>query len=267
MVTSTHQSQLEPGNSAITRSSGCTWTSLANGISATTAGKDHPTPDFVHGKVARSEETSPQTPGWSLTDADLAAKRLGFDLVDQTHSGWDAVRKALAGHHYVLLQGDSDRFGNATCSGAFDGDHCIGVWPRTKIDGGHTYRLIDDPICPTSRWERESVLESYAEKLDANVRFASFARSVPLPPPTRLPVVLRYGARALPRPTVKTIHVGGREANVRSRPTSESRLLNTRKSGGKWTAWQVTTKGENLDGSSTWFGNRTGERWLHASSF
>lgn len=266
-MTATHQSQLEPGNSAITKSSGCTWTSLANGISATTAGRNHPTPDFVHAQVRRTEETSPSTPGWSLPDADLAAMRLGFVLNNQTHSGFAAVKAALAAHHYVLLQGDSDQFGNATCSGVFDGDHCIGIWPRTKVEGGVTYWLIDDPICPTSRWERVSVIERYAEKLDANVRFASFGLTVPQPPPPKPAVKLRFGAKALPKPTVKTIHVGGREANVRAKPTSQSRLLNTRKSGGKWTAWQVTNKGERLDGSSVWFGNRTGTRWLHESSF
>ena len=259
-MTTTHQSQLAPGNSAITRSSSCTWTSLANGISNTTGGKNHPTPDNVHAHVKHSEETNPATPGWSLPDAILAAKRMGYVVANGSGERWAAVLEAVTAHHYVLVQGDSDQFGNATCSGKFDGDHCIGV--KGQRAGGAEL-LIDDPICPTERWERAAVVRRYAEKLDPGVRFAVFALTIPQPKH----VTLRYGAKALPKPTVKTIHVGPQHANVRARPTTEARVLNTRKSGGKWTAWQVTNKGEKVGGSSVWFGNRTGQRWLHESAF
>ncbi len=47
---------------------------------------------------------------------------------------------------------------DVTISGAFDGDHCIGVHPATKSVGGVTFWWIDDPLCPTGRWERASGL-------------------------------------------------------------------------------------------------------------
>lgn len=176
-----HQSQYQPGADLITRKAGCTWTSLANGIAATTGGTHHPTPDEVHDLVARSEEQAPTTPGWSLPDAVLAASRYGIGFQDHTGEGWTAVVEAHGNRHYVLLQGDSDQFGAATCSGTYDGDHCIGIHPQSKTEGGHLYWWIDDPICPTGRWERPAVLLAYAAKLWRNIRFGLFTQPVPRP--------------------------------------------------------------------------------------
>jgi hypothetical protein len=178
-VTYNHQSQYQPGADAITRSSGCTWTSLATGIAATTGGTHHPSPDTVHDLLPRSQETNPATPGWSLEDAAKAASRYGMAFQVRSGDGWQAAISAHLGGHYVLLQGDSDQFGNATCSGAFDGDHCIGIHPRTKVEAGITYWWIDDPICATGRWERVAVLKRYATKLWASIRFGYFLQPVP----------------------------------------------------------------------------------------
>lgn len=165
--------------SFITRVYGCTWTSLANGIRATTGGFREPSPDYLHSLVPRSAETDPNTPGWSLPDARLAASKYGMALQDRSGQGISALWAALNEHHYCLVQGDSDQFGNDTCSGAFDGDHCIGVHPNRMVSGGVAYRWINDPICPKGRWARESTIRAYAQDLNAGVRFAAFLGRVP----------------------------------------------------------------------------------------
>lgn len=195
--TGPHQSQLASGQSALTHSAGCTWTAGANGIDDTSGGKKKPTPDRLHGFLAKSLETSPGTPGWSLPDLEratykyaLAAGMPGLMCVNRTNAGflgaygWAGMKKAWANGRYVVIQGDSDRFGNNTCSGKFDGDHCIGVSPRTRIAAdGRRQRLINDGICPTARWEYEAIILSYAKKLadrsGTPLRWACFKQAVP----------------------------------------------------------------------------------------
>lgn len=172
-----HRSQYAPTASARTLQSGCTWASGANGADASTGGAIAPLPDAVLAKVAANEETSPATPGWSLQDLALAMSRLGVGFVIRSGTGWLALEKALDVYkQYVVLQGDSDQFANATCSGAFDGDHAIGVHPQRDAAGR---QLINDPICPTGRWETRAVLRAYAEKLSPTVRFGVFSSPVP----------------------------------------------------------------------------------------
>lgn len=176
----THWSQYADGQSAATRRFGCTWTTVANGIAAVSGGTHRPTPDTIHALVPSGQETNPQTPGWSIADAVKAMHRYGFgSLDDRTGAGWAQVIDALNEGQYVLLQGDSDRFGNATCSGDFDGDHCIGISPNRRTVDTHREWYINDPICPGGRWERESVLRDYAEKLWAGIRFGAFSPAVP----------------------------------------------------------------------------------------
>jgi len=184
-----HRSQYAAGQSAITRKSGCTWSSGANGIDDTTGGKRQPTPDQLHAKVARSEETSPATPGWSLPDLALACKRYGVPFANRTNlgylgtKGWAGIKRAWANGRYVVIQGDSDRFSNNTCSGAFDGDHAIGVSPKTRLVNGRRQHWINDSICPTGRWEYDSIIYSYANKLAVAsrlpLRWGTFGSAVP----------------------------------------------------------------------------------------
>lgn len=153
----------------------CTPASGANGAKAATGGAVAKTAAQIRALVARREETNPDTPGWSLPDLELAMGRLGVPFDNRTGHGWAALQAARAAGLYVVLQGDSDRFGDASCSGAFDGDHCIGVHPNT--DG--TRWWIDDPICPTGRWEEEATLRAYATKLYPTIRFGVFVKPVP----------------------------------------------------------------------------------------
>lgn len=184
-----HRGQYEAGASITTRRAGCTWTAGANGVAATTGGRYRPSPDAIHGLLKRSEETNPVTPGWSIADAVKAMSRYRQPMVNKTGAGFDAVVTDLHARHYVILQGDSDQFFDTTCSGDFDGDHAIGVHPAQKIAAGVRWWWINDPICTTGRWERESVLRRYAQKFDPRVRYAMFVGRVP---------ELRFHVRVLP---------------------------------------------------------------------
>lgn len=168
-----------------TQGAGCVWTTLANGARTVTVGHVDRTPSQIHALVPRSQETSPATPGWSIPDAVLAMSRLDrayayeLRLDDRSGDGFAGILHALDDGLYVVAQGDSDRFGNATCSGHFDGDHCIGIHPVSRMMAWGRERWIDDPICPTGRWEREAVLRAYVEKLNPRAQFAVFMRGVP----------------------------------------------------------------------------------------
>lgn len=192
-----HRSQYgPPPQSATTHTSGCTWTAGANGIDDTSGGRKKPTPDDLHSRLKRWEETSPGTPGWSMPDLEKAttryAKSAGIPALvcaDRTNSGflgatgWAGIKKAWAYGRYVVIQGDSDRFANNTCSGAFDGDHAIGVSPKTRVVSGKRQHWIDDGICPTGRWEYDAIIYSYAKKLSARTgtpfRWGAFKGPVP----------------------------------------------------------------------------------------
>lgn len=266
-----HRSQFEAGASSTTRCCGCTWTSGANGVAATTGGKQRPTPDAVHNHLAHAEETQPGTPGWSLADLERALGRMGIEFHNHGGDGWArAIELAEAGH-YLVLQGDSDEFSNATCSGKFDGDHAVGWHPKHKLEGGVRWWWINDPICSTGRWEREATLKRYASNLNATIQFGAFAGKVPetvSPPPPPPPVHLHYGARKLPKATPKRIRVpAGHKARVRRAPRTTARVLTNKANGTHFVAYQVTAKGQQLAGSSTWYGNRLGNRWVHSSAF
>jgi hypothetical protein len=122
------------------------------------------------------------SPGWSMTDLGRAIGRMDVSFQNRTGGYWPDVIQALELGHYVVLQGDSDQFGNNTCSGAFNGDHAIGIHPYQAATG---LQRIDDPICPVARLESRTVLRAYAEKLARSLgeyprlRYGVFTAKVP----------------------------------------------------------------------------------------
>lgn len=182
-----HVSQYREDCTLTTRVYGCTWTTGANGISATTGGKFRPSPDKVHSMVRSYEETDPYSRGWAIGDLALACSRLGVGFVNRTGDlGWDGALKLSDAGHYLAVQGDSDVFdseGSNHCSGAFDGPHCIGIHPDHGVnDAGEKVRAYNDPICKERHWERESVLYRYASRFGGSIRFGSFVGTVPVVP-------------------------------------------------------------------------------------
>lgn len=171
-----HRSQLAPGSSARLRSMGCTPTSLANALRCATGGAIDLSGDQVLAKVKLSEETNPASPGWSLDDAQLAAKRIPGAPPFAVHQAtWGFVEASLRSGYGIVLQGDSDQFIGG-CSGAFDGDHCVFVHPDVLVTG----QRLGDPICANWRAERLDVLQKYAVKLSGlSVRYGTFTQPIP----------------------------------------------------------------------------------------
>jgi hypothetical protein len=154
----------------------CAPTTCANGARAATGGKVNRSGGEIRALVARAEETSPATPGWSLADQDRAMTRLGVPF-EVRSGGWPAVLEAHAAGLFVSLPGDSDVFGDATCSGAFDGDHSTGI--HRGADAAGNWPLAD-PICPDRRYEKPATLRAYAEKLGGTAfRFGVFTDPAP----------------------------------------------------------------------------------------
>lgn len=268
-VPSPHRSQYDSSSSSATRREGCGPATLANGANAVSSGRVSRTAQQVHDLIPRSQETDPSTLGWSLQDLDRAAAKLGVGFEVRSGQGWAAVVSALGQNLTVALQGDSDQFGNGTCSGAYDGPHVILVSPAFRVVNGIRQRWIDDPICPGGRWEDEYILHRYASKFASEIGFGVFTTPVPRAPVTAPPTVtLRYGGTKLAARQVKRIAVqAGRKANVRTRPTSAASVASRLANGATFTAYQVTKTGQLLAGSRTWFGDRTGTRWLHVTAF
>lgn len=156
---------------------GCTPTSGANGANAATRGAVDKTPDQVLALVPVADEVNPKTPGWALQDLDRAMAALGVPFEVRSGQGWAAAKKASDSGLYVVLQGVSAVFPGTTCSGDFDGTHCIGWHPDIDGDGD---RRIDDPICGSARYESETTLRRYAQALSLSVFFGVFTNPVPL---------------------------------------------------------------------------------------
>jgi hypothetical protein len=155
----------------------CTPTSGANGVRASSGGRIDKSGGEIRELVKKSEEQDSDTAGWSLNDLALAMKRLEVPFAIRKDK-WSGVEAALRAGEFVVLQGDSDRFGAGTCSGKFNGDHCVGLHPGDGADG--TW-LLADPICPSRRRETAATLQAYAEKFanGTKIRFGVFTTPVP----------------------------------------------------------------------------------------
>lgn len=172
------------------QNSNCCPASAANGANASTGGAVNRNGASVRSLLKPSEETTPGG-GWSIWDIDKAMGKIGVPYVNYSQTGrsssagWELLKDLLDLGHYVTLQGDSDQFGNHTCSGKFDGDHCIGIHPARRLlpskpgVAGGWQRYIDDPICEEGRWEYESVLYRYAVDYNSSIRFGAFGNKVP----------------------------------------------------------------------------------------
>lgn len=168
-----HRSQFDGSTWA---ASNCLPASVANGLRSTTAGKVDLSGAQVRATVARSEETNPITPGWSLEDAVRGVSRIpgAPALVIRSGSFADMEARRRAGY-FIVCFGDSDRFPDGTCSGTFDGDHAVGLHPNGAI-------VLGDPICAAWRTETPAIIRAYAEKLAGGplLIWAEFVVPVPL---------------------------------------------------------------------------------------
>lgn len=232
---------------------GCVWTSLTNAI-ANAVGKVL-SPDTVHAQVKLSEEVNPKTPGWHLDDAALAARRLGYGFVNRSGSGFAQMRQASDNGFMVLLQGDSDQFSDDTCSGVFDGLHCIAVHPERNVAGEP---LIYDPICKRFRYESWATLKRYADKLSVRTFWGQLMDQV-----ARVDGLRLYPGARKTVPYPDRVRLADDHVNVHSKPQAgASTVIRTivGKTGQLWTPSQrIQVAG------AWWYGNKLGTRWIEDS--
>jgi hypothetical protein len=163
--------------------SNCTPASFANGINAVTGGRVKRTAAQIRSMVARREETNPDNPGWSQEDGQLAMSRLYPPLRYEvrTGRGWNQLVKDHESGLYLTVMGDNDQFSGG-CAGSFDGLHCIGVSPITRILDGREQWWVDQPLCPTGKWEYRKDIYDYAAKLYLSMFYGMFLTPVPRSP-------------------------------------------------------------------------------------
>lgn len=144
----------------------CTAASLAMALHQVSEGRIDTTGSEVRALIARNDEVDPSTKGWALGDVDEAVIRLTKQkkvagIKRPGNHAWSRVVALRAEGHGIILQGHSSRFPNTSCSGKFDGEHCVYLPPLNHSDG--RWRL-GDPVCSTWRWEDPEILRQYAEK-------------------------------------------------------------------------------------------------------
>lgn len=194
----THRTQFDGSTYA---SSNCTPTSGADGLAAATGGRINLSGGTLRSYLPRSMETNPKTPGWSLQDLQKAVARLPATwkapaFIPKT-GNWTALARDLDLGYFVVLQGDSDQFGNGTCSGVFNGDHAVGLHP---LNAAKPDVQLGDPICTAWREERATVLTNYAAKLSgstARLRYGIFATAVPKAEPASYTLHIGTGTKEI----------------------------------------------------------------------
>lgn len=177
----------------------CTPASGADGLAATTQGRISLSGGQLRSYLPRSDETNPETPGWSLQDLAEAIRRLPATWkvpVFTPHSGpWPEVMAALSAGFFIVLPGDSEEFADGTCSGAYNGDHAVGLHP---LMAANPYIELGDPICNSWRRESAAVLQRYAENLSGpRVRYGTFASPVPKTAPALYTLHIVEGTREI----------------------------------------------------------------------
>jgi hypothetical protein len=155
-------------------------------------------------------------------DAVLAAQRLGVPLENRSGRGWAAVVApgtpgctCPPGRQRPVRR---TRPARATSTATTHRRH-----PAFRIVDGRRQRWINDSICPTGRWEFESVLRAYAVKYSATVKFGVFTTPVPkVAAPKPVVTVSRSPAdRVQPAVREADPRRAGQKANVRAPdPTS-----------------------------------------------
>lgn len=163
----THRTQFDGGPKA---ASNCVPTALSDAARQVTRNARNLSGSQVRALVPPQQETSPATPGWSLTDAKKAATRMGIRLTISTGRTWDELTLRRAQGRNVIVQGVSAAFPDG-CSGAFDGPHCIDLPPLSHSDGRWRY---GDPICKQWKWVSPTLIRQYAG-IFAGGGHASFA--------------------------------------------------------------------------------------------
>ncbi len=270
----------------------CTAYAMAMLIDAATDGRQRPKGCKVRRLIRPEDTVRGLTLGQVATVAEEAfgvpiALRAGPNVISVA----GAVRRLRAGRGFVLQ-------GNNLAWGMGDVNHAVYVHEvRGGTDEAPEDGLLYDPQRRHERWMPWSKILAFGaalrmddgRPLGPNVLYAGFAprpttrvataeapagaSPAALAAPDRGPspprVVLRFGAKKLPKPDRTVAQPPrGRLVNVRGTPKSLARstVVDTLAKGEAFVAHQ-RTRGVTPPGaaSATWYGNRDGTQWVHLS--
>ena len=243
--------------------------------------------------AAVREQTGDFSGGTTLRQA-ARALEVGYGLeLDMDTGPFTDVIKALRSGRGVSLSGSSAATHKTPfrASETFTGNH---QWALTDVrdgPGGGPEILVFDPLADNRRhgiarspmWMPSSVVREFAGLLDLRSRQEKAAGK----PPRRLGLgkatygvtaPVRCGSPAAASPSVVPYKnatlvagQGGRRmvvkvavARVRARPTTLSPIVGRKRSGDQFRAFQ-RINGQRVAGTTVWYGDRDGGRWIHGS--
>ncbi|HET9757679.1 MAG TPA: hypothetical protein VFP66_14325 [Candidatus Limnocylindrales bacterium] len=245
---------------------------------------------------AAIRELTNDTEGGTVLSTVVAALRRGFGVdIDVDTGSFERIIKALDSRRGVTLSGSSiaTRGTRFQASETFDGNH---QWALTDIrtgDGGRREILVFDPLADGRRrgiaispmWIPAAIVREFAGKLDLRSKAEKAAKRPRRPlgmgrATYGLTEIVACGGKAVPVPRVRLragaslVHgqagrdrvVGVAIARIRERPTTTSDIVGRKRAGDTFRAFQ-RIKGQRVAGAPIWLGDRTGERWMHASLF
>lgn len=245
----------------------CTMASAAMALDRATEGAKKST-----GAKMRSCQDN-QSGGTTLEDAKTALERCYGQTLDNHYGlSWATFIAALKFGHGAIIQGWYSYFGSYASQINRSFNHAV-FCNEVSADGSTL--LIYDPLAIAAKWIPVSVVQQFCGHLAlgeggtpgvgnvyAGFTIATPDHSVPVPPPPTPVVKLLYGGVALsPIHHYQTILCNQRRSPY-IRPDNIVRMV---PAGTPFTAYQKTTKGTNVSGSSTWYGNMTGTIWYHSS--
>lgn len=253
----------------------CTPASAAMAIDRATIGRIR-----VYGGQVRAA-TGDTSGGTNLTQMQTAVRKWNVSLTVDYGLPMATFYSRLRAGRGAILQGASSATRNTKyrASFTFGGNHAWWVnegrgWDRY---GRPSEVLVYDPladgrysgIARSPFWLPRYYMELFASRLQIGTRtlgsgrvYAAFTRD------TEPHVHLRFGARVtLPFPDrTRAVQANASAVNVYAVPNHRTHDPVARLSVGKlFVAYQLTDQGSSYRGSTRWYGNHNGTRWIHSA--
>jgi hypothetical protein len=224
--------------------------------------------------------------GTTLAQASaLASKYYGASMSVRYSYAWSEFIKRIVEGRGAILQGSYSVLAPTAydaCPG-FTGNHAVYVNERRYNSADHRYELlVYDPLADGRRagiwkgprWIPESLMKTFAGKLWLGSRTVGYGYCYTMytrdtesdtQAPAQIETVLKYGGVPY-GPRIMYARVAG--ARVRVAPTTASgtgTILRSLPLNGEFAAYQRTSQGQMVYGSSVWYGSRRGGEWVHTS--
>jgi hypothetical protein len=270
----------------------CNPSAAATLIDFATCGRKRPT-------GAAIRELTGDTEGGTWLGDVVRAVRRGYRVDMDLNTGpFERVVRALEAGRGVSLCGSSiATLGTEfQASESFDGNHQIALTDIRRRPDGTREILVFDPLADGRRariarspmWVPARLIREFAGRLDlrseqerrANkpreplgigratyaVTEACECGAEPAAQGDPVTVRLRPGARRAGGADGRTLELAVPVGRVRELPRTTADIVGRKRAGDTFLAFQ-RIRGQRVDGSFLWFGDRMGSRWMHSSLF